>query len=113
MRAARIAAPGGPEALRIESIGLPRPGPGEVLVRVHYASINPVDWKLRSGRLAEWMPREQARNAIGGRHQQALGVEIDGRDLVVDEPRVGGARRESRHTGFGSDPTPGGSIRNR
>ena len=35
MRAARIAAPGGPEALRIESIGLPRPGPGEVLVRVH------------------------------------------------------------------------------
>jgi len=53
MRAARIAAPGGPEALRIESIGLPRPGPGEVLVRVHYASINPVDWKLQeAGRLA-------------------------------------------------------------
>lgn len=53
MRAARIAAPGGPEALRVESIGLPRPGPGEVLVRVHYASINPVDWKLQeAGRLA-------------------------------------------------------------
>ncbi|MBP8296910.1 MAG: NADP-dependent oxidoreductase, partial [Burkholderiales bacterium] len=53
MRAARIAAPGGPGALRIESIDVPRPGPGEVLARVHYASINPVDWKLQeAGRLA-------------------------------------------------------------
>jgi NADPH:quinone reductase-like Zn-dependent oxidoreductase len=52
MRAARIHAPGGPEALRIEQVPVPRPAAGEVLVRVHYASINPVDWKLQeAGRL--------------------------------------------------------------
>ena len=52
MRAARIHAAGGPEALRIESVPVPVPAAGEVLVRVHYASINPVDWKLQErGRL--------------------------------------------------------------
>lgn len=52
MRAARIHAAGGPEALRVESIPVPTPAAGEVLVRVHYASVNPVDWKLQeAGRL--------------------------------------------------------------
>jgi NADPH:quinone reductase-like Zn-dependent oxidoreductase len=53
MHAARIYAAGGPEALRIESVPVPAPAAGEVLVRVHYASINPVDWKLQeAGRLS-------------------------------------------------------------
>jgi NADPH:quinone reductase-like Zn-dependent oxidoreductase len=52
MRAARIYAAGGPEALRIESVPVPAPAVGEVLVRVYYASVNPVDWKLQErGRL--------------------------------------------------------------
>lgn len=52
MRAARIHAAGGPEALRVERVPIPVPAAGEVLVRVHYASVNPVDWKLQeAGRL--------------------------------------------------------------
>lgn len=52
MRAARIHGPGGPEALRIEQVPVPVPAAGEVLVRVHFASVNPVDWKLMAaGRL--------------------------------------------------------------
>jgi NADPH:quinone reductase-like Zn-dependent oxidoreductase len=39
MRAVRLHAPGGPEALRFEEIETPRPGPGEVLVRVLAAAI--------------------------------------------------------------------------
>src|SRR5687768_9442848 len=52
MRAARVHAAGGPEALRVEQVPTPAPAAGEVLVRVHYASINPIDWKLqKAGRL--------------------------------------------------------------
>lgn len=52
MRAARIHAAGGPEALRIEQVPVPTARAGEVLVRIHFASINPVDWKLQqAGRL--------------------------------------------------------------
>lgn len=52
MTAARIASAGGPEKLRIETVDIPRIGDADVLVRVKYASINPVDWKLQqAGRL--------------------------------------------------------------
>lgn len=37
MRAARIHAAGGPGALRVERIALPRAGRSQVLVRVHFA----------------------------------------------------------------------------
>ncbi len=49
MRAARIHGYGGPEVLRVDEIETPRPGPREVLIEVHAASVNPVDWKIRSG----------------------------------------------------------------
>ncbi len=40
---------GGPDVLRIAALARPEPLPTEVLVRVHAAGINPVDWKTRSG----------------------------------------------------------------
>lgn len=52
MRAAVATQAGGPEVLQIQHVPTPRAGRGEVLVRVHYASVNPVDWKLQErGRL--------------------------------------------------------------
>nr|WP_141587286.1 NADP-dependent oxidoreductase [Actinomadura sp. WMMA1423] len=42
---------GGPEVLEVVEIDLPVPGPGEVLVRVQAAGVNPADWKRRSGLL--------------------------------------------------------------
>jgi NADPH:quinone reductase-like Zn-dependent oxidoreductase len=39
MRVVRLRAPGGPEQLAVEEAGRPRPGPGEVLVRVQAAAI--------------------------------------------------------------------------
>src|SRR5205823_388854 len=41
MKAIRLHARGGPEALRFEDAPVPRPGPGEVLVRVR-AAVTPI-----------------------------------------------------------------------
>src|SRR5579872_6466503 len=49
MKAVRIHEYGGPEVLKYEDVPRPEPGEGDVLVRVHAASVNPVDWKLRAG----------------------------------------------------------------
>ncbi len=40
---------GGPEHLSIAHVERPEPGPGEVLVRVTAAGVNPIDWKTRAG----------------------------------------------------------------
>ncbi len=40
---------GGPEQLRIQETPIPGRGKGEVLVRVHAAGVNPVDFKIRNG----------------------------------------------------------------
>ena len=57
MRAMIYRAYGGPEQLEMTDIPRPSPGPGQVLVRVFYSSVNPVDWKIASGKLRLIMPR--------------------------------------------------------
>ncbi|MCD2462602.1 NADP-dependent oxidoreductase [Streptomyces sp. MBT42] len=49
MRAVRVHAFGDPEQLMYEEVPRPVPGPGEVLVRVHAAGVNPPDWYARRG----------------------------------------------------------------
>jgi len=49
MRAAVQHTLGGPDVLEVTRIPRPVPLPTEVLVRVHAAGINPVDWKTRAG----------------------------------------------------------------
>lgn len=48
-RAIRFHDYGGTEVLHFEGIEQPAPRDGEILVRVHAASVNPVDWKIRDG----------------------------------------------------------------
>jgi NADPH:quinone reductase-like Zn-dependent oxidoreductase len=55
MKAVCIYSYGGPEVLVYEDAPCPHPGDGEVLVRVHAAGINPVDWKIREGHLKEML----------------------------------------------------------
>jgi len=47
---------GGPEKLSYEDVADPVAGEGQVLVRVTAASVNPVDYKLRSGAYKDFMP---------------------------------------------------------
>ncbi|MFI7465940.1 NADP-dependent oxidoreductase [Nonomuraea sp. NPDC049646] len=49
MRAVTVREFGGPEVLTVEQVARPEPLPTEVLVRVHAAGVNPVDWKTREG----------------------------------------------------------------
>lgn len=49
MSAVRIHAFGGPDVLEVERVPRPAPGPGELLVRVGAAAINPVDTGVRAG----------------------------------------------------------------
>jgi NADPH:quinone reductase-like Zn-dependent oxidoreductase len=49
MKAVRLHEYGGPEVLRYEDVPRPEPAEGEVLVKVHATSVNPVDWKIRAG----------------------------------------------------------------
>jgi NADPH:quinone reductase-like Zn-dependent oxidoreductase len=50
MHAVLIRSFGGPEVVEIADIDVPRPREGELLLKVEAASLNPVDWKIRSGR---------------------------------------------------------------
>jgi NADPH:quinone reductase-like Zn-dependent oxidoreductase len=69
MRAVVFNRYGGNEVIEVRDILLPRPGPRDVLVRVHAASINPLDWKVRSG---------MTRLLTGGRFPKVLGTECAG-----------------------------------
>lgn len=41
---------GGPEVLQLTEVPTPKPKDGEVLVKVHTASVNPLDWHMMRGR---------------------------------------------------------------
>ena len=40
---------GGPEQLQMQEMGIPQIKSGELLVRVHAAGVNPIDYKIRNG----------------------------------------------------------------
>ena len=45
---------GGPEVLALATIDRPRAAPGQVIVQVAYAGVNPADWKAREGWLSRY-----------------------------------------------------------
>ncbi|MBE1575523.1 NADP-dependent oxidoreductase [Amycolatopsis roodepoortensis] len=72
MRAITITQYGEPDVLQAAEVPLPEPGPGQVRVAVKAAGVNPIDWKIRSGAMAEVRPVE---------FPHILGLELAG---VVD-----------------------------
>ena len=56
MRAIRIHSYGGPEQLKPEGTPRPAPSAGEVLVRVHAAGVNPIDWQILQGVMKDVQP---------------------------------------------------------
>lgn len=56
IKAIRLHEFGGPEVLRYETVPVPAPKDGEVLVRVHAVGLNPPDWYLRDGYERQHLP---------------------------------------------------------
>jgi NADPH2:quinone reductase len=52
MKAIRVHQFGGPEVLQLDEVPMPLAGPGQILVRVRAAGVNPVDTYIRSGAFA-------------------------------------------------------------
>ena len=89
MRAYRYHAPAGKSVPRLEDVPVPAPAPGEVLVRVHCASLNPVDWKLADGKfrflVKGGLPRTMGSDFAG--EIAAVGAGVEG--WAQGEPVMG------------------------
>ncbi|HEV3459286.1 MAG TPA: NADP-dependent oxidoreductase, partial [Thermoanaerobaculia bacterium] len=101
MRAAVLTGYGGVERLELREVHRPEPGPGQLLVRVRAAGVNPIDWKIRQGRLRLLLP---------ARFPLVLGFDVAGEVAAVG-PEVGDfapgdpvfAMLDSRHGGGYAD----------
>ncbi|MFC3227305.1 NADP-dependent oxidoreductase [Marinibaculum pumilum] len=80
MKALRIHRFGGPEVAALEDLPVPEPGPGQLLVRMRAASVNPVDYKTRAGRFpvigAADLPLTLGRDLSGT--VMSVGAQVDG-----------------------------------
>jgi NADPH:quinone reductase-like Zn-dependent oxidoreductase len=56
MKVVNVHQTGGPEVLQLEQADPPQPSDGEVLIRVHAASVNPIEWKQRRGMAPKDLP---------------------------------------------------------
>src|SRR6201981_1396678 len=99
MKAIQIHKYGGPEVLQYEDAPRPKPKAGEVLVRVHAAGVNPIDWKVREGEMKDFWPHK---------FPLILGWDLSG---VVEELGRGVSRFKIGDDVYGlPDPTRGGAY---
>jgi NADPH:quinone reductase-like Zn-dependent oxidoreductase len=83
VKAARIHNYDGAKAVRVEGTTVPEPQSGEVLLRVHAAGVNSIDWKIRAGYLQQMKPL-QLPFTLGGDFSgvvQAVGPNVSGYEV--------------------------------
>jgi NADPH:quinone reductase-like Zn-dependent oxidoreductase len=87
---------GGPEAEALIEQDVPVPGPGELLVAVRAAGVNPVDWKLRTGYIrpgSELKPFPTVFGSEAAGVVEGIGPDVEGfaiGDEVFGNPVTGG-----------------------
>lgn len=81
MKAIRVHACGGPEAMALEDLSLPSPGRGQVLVAVKAAGVNLFDTQLRSGLYKRDLPLTLGLEGAG--IVEAVGADVD--DIAVGD----------------------------
>jgi NADPH:quinone reductase-like Zn-dependent oxidoreductase len=78
---------GGPEVLQLTEVGTPSPGPNEILVKVHAAALNPVDWHFVRG--APYPLRMAAGGLRRPRRQRRVGCDYSGTIAAVGRSVTG------------------------
>src|ERR1700690_1918905 len=97
MKAIQVHQFGGPEVLALDEITKPTPGPGQVLVRVHAAGVNPYDTYMRNGTYAvkPQLPYTPGSDAAGTIEATGEGVKkVKPGDRVYTAVTVTGAYAE-------------------
>jgi NADPH:quinone reductase-like Zn-dependent oxidoreductase len=106
MKAVVYAEYGGPEVLQLADINAPAPGPNELLVEVHAAALNPVDWHFVRGTpfpvrmMVGGLRRPKRPRGVGGDFAgtiAAMGSDVAGfvvGDSVIGYSERGGALAE-------------------
>src|SRR4051795_8188911 len=96
MKAIRVYQTGEPEVMRLEEVPDPRPGEGQVLVRVHAVGVNPVETYIRGGRYPlpplPYTPGTDTAGTVSAVGRQVRGVKVGNR--VYTSGTVTGAYAE-------------------
>jgi NADPH:quinone reductase-like Zn-dependent oxidoreductase len=89
MHAVLIHQTGDSDVLSLEETERPEPGAGEVLIRVHAASVNPLDWKIRRGLRPRELPVVLG-NDVSGTVESSRAEEFAAGDEVFGFAASGG-----------------------
>lgn len=90
MKAIRVHNYGHSEEMVLEDVQQPKPGRGQVLVKIHDAGVNPVDWKIREGYMKGSLPSS---------FPYTMGQDFSG-EVVESGKGVKGFKRGDRVFGF-------------
>jgi NADPH2:quinone reductase len=97
MKAIQVHEFGGPEVLKLEDVPTPKPGAGQVLVRVHAAGVNPYDTYMRAGTYAVKPPLPYTPGSDAAGVIEAIGEgvkKVKAGDRVYTAKTVSGAYAE-------------------
>jgi len=90
MKAVVLTDYGDVDKLELRDVPDPKPGPGEVKIRTAATSVNPIDWKLRSGAARQMMPLQ---------FPAILGRDVSG-EVTETGPGVTGFKRGDKVLGL-------------
>jgi len=90
MKAVVLTDYGDVDKLELRDVPDPKPGPGEVKIRTAATSVNPIDWKIRSGEARQMMPLQ---------FPAILGRDVSG-EVTETGPGVTGFKRGDKVLGL-------------